>query len=77
MGDYLKVNDDKNWHIYGENEIAEQLLEFPKNVRVRARAITVFGVTKDVHYGEEEAITKPESAEGLLIKEILSVEKDV
>lgn len=75
--DYLKINNEESWYIYGENEIAEQLLELPKDVRVKARAITVFGVMKDIHYAEDGSITKVESTNGLLIKEILSVNKNV
>ena len=77
VSDCLKVNDNREWYIYGENELAEHLLEIPEDVRVRARAITIFGVKKEVDYADDGFITRVGTEKGLLIKEILSVNKDV
>lgn len=69
---YLKINRNRHWYTYGDGDLAEQLIDLEKNIAVKARAVTLFGVTEDVVWTDDGPIKRPESVKGLLIKEIIS-----
>lgn len=60
--------------VYAEGDIAEEVLAIPEGTRVRARAITLFGIFKTVEWGEDGPITRLEERTGLLLKTITKVE---
>jgi len=68
----LKINRNRHWYTYGDGDLAEQLIDLEKNIAVKARAVTLFGVTEDVVWTDDGPIKRPESVKGLLIKEIIS-----
>jgi len=68
----LKINRNRHWYTYGDGDLAEQLIDLEKNIAVKARAVTLFGVTEDVVWTDDGSIKRPESVKGLLIKEIIS-----
>jgi len=73
--DYLELTNNEHFYVYAENDIAEEVLAIPKGARVRARAITLFGVVRHVDWGEDGPITRPEECTGLLLKRIAKVER--
>ncbi|MCX5995983.1 MAG: DUF4062 domain-containing protein [Chloroflexi bacterium] len=72
---YLKLTNKECFYVYAENDMAEEILAIPKGARVRVRAITLFGIVKDVDWGEEGTITRVEECTGLLLKRIVQVER--
>lgn len=73
--DYFKLTNKEYFYVYAENDMAEEVLAIPKGARVRARAITLFGIVKHVDWGENGPITRPEECTGLLLKRIEQVER--
>ena len=74
VSDYLKLSTDQYYYIYAEKDVALELCRLPKNVRVKARAVTVFGVEKRVEWWEDGSIIVREQVTGLLVKEIHQID---
>lgn len=72
----LPEMDEEKWSIYGEDDIAEQLIDLPNKIGIKARVITIFGVDTDVHVVEGGKVSRPRKAMGLLIKEILEKKEE-
>ncbi|HEX8564753.1 MAG TPA: DUF4062 domain-containing protein [Pyrinomonadaceae bacterium] len=72
---YLKLSTGDNYYIFGENDLALALCKLPKMANVKARVITVFGITKRADWTDDGPITVLETESGLLIKEILQIEE--
>lgn len=74
---YMKLTskEDLWFYLYAERDVAEEVLAIPKGARVRAQAVTLFGIVKDVFIGESgAAITRRVTCTGLLLKRIIAVE---
>ncbi|MEE8056323.1 MAG: DUF4062 domain-containing protein [Pseudomonadales bacterium] len=74
VGDYLKINSKDLRYVYGEGDLAEQLIDLEKNKTVKARAVTLFGIAVTSDWTDDGPIKKSESVTGLLIKEVISVD---
>jgi len=63
----------KTFTIYGEREIALKLLSLPKGTMLRATANTVFGVSRQIMFSEEDddPIIERQAEKGLLITQLL------
>lgn len=72
---YLELTNKKHFYVFAENDMAEEVLAIPKGARVRARAITLFGIVRRVLWGEDGPVTQPEECTGLLLKRIARVER--
>lgn len=76
--DYLKIKDhNDHWYIYAEGELAEKILRIPKGSIVKARAITIYGVEREVRmsFDLERDYEFKNELRGLLLKEILKVNR--
>jgi len=68
------IDSGQMFYIYGEREIAIQLLSVPKGSSVKARANTAFGTTMQVLWTEDAPLPEMRAETGLVITQILSVE---
>jgi hypothetical protein len=72
----VKVSESQEiLHIYGQREVAVEMLSLPEDHMITARAITAFGQRVDVEWTDEDGPVSIRRAEkGIVITEILSAE---
>ena len=70
----VTLDSGQAFTVYGERDIALDLLSLPDGSAVKARANTVYGDGKDVQWTDDGPIPTIRSEMGLVIKEILSAE---
>jgi hypothetical protein len=68
------IDSGQNFSIYGEREIALELLSVPKGSTVTARANTAFGTCVQVLWSDEGPIPETRGESGLVITQIMGVE---
>jgi hypothetical protein len=68
------IDSGQTFYVYGEREIALQLLSIPKGSTIKARANTAFGVAKQFLFADDEPFAERRSETGLVITQILGTE---
>jgi len=71
---HVTIDSGQAFYIYGEREIALEMLSVPKGTRVKARANTAFGTYTQVLWADDGPIPETRGEPGLVITEILSSE---
>jgi hypothetical protein len=64
------------FYIFGEMDVALALCRLPKKVRVLVRAVTAFGVYKQVHWTDDGPVVTSELETGLIIREVIQTEAE-
>ena len=70
---YTQMPNGDWLNIYASNEVAEKILDIPQGELVRAEAVTAYGMTNHVDYGEDGPLTRTHEHIGVYIKRILEV----
>jgi hypothetical protein len=68
------IDSGQNFSIYGERDIALELLSVPKGSTVTARANTAFGTCVQVLWGDDGPIPETRGESGLVVTQILGIE---
>ena len=71
---YAMLGAGEGFRIFGERDVAITLCQLPNNLRVRAIAVTAFGVYQRVDWTDEGPVVTPELETGLIVKEILDTQ---
>ena len=74
VASHVTIGSGQTFYIYGEREIALDLLSIPKGSTIKARANTAFGVARQFVFADVEPVAERRSETGLVITQILSAE---
>lgn len=70
---YVKLSTGSWIYVYALNQIAESLSSLEKGSKVRVQATLVYGVTKEIDWGDDGPVTKNNDHSGACIEKIVEV----
>ena len=73
VGDYVSLSNEQRVYVYASGDTARRLVDLPEGSRVRANAVTVYGVTAQVEWGEDGPITTNVEHAGLRVEDVLDI----
>lgn len=73
IGDCATLADGSLLWVYACADVAEMTLDIPKGSMVVAEAVTVYGTTCNIEFGEDGAFTKTEEHKGVRLSKIVEV----
>lgn len=72
---HVTIDSGQTFFVYGERDIALTLLKLPKSATVKARANTAFGTCTQAVWADDGPIPETRVETGLVITQILDVER--
>ncbi|MGA2716429.1 MAG: DUF4062 domain-containing protein [Bryobacteraceae bacterium] len=71
--DNVKLSNGIDMLVFAERDLALKLCRIPKGSIVQASAVTAFGAYQQVFFTEDDAVVKPDTEIGLIIKNVLDI----